>query len=326
MSDNNNYQVLLYYKYTAIDDPEEFAAEHLEFCKEVGLRGRILVAEEGINGTVSGTVEQTEQYMEHMQEDPRFSDMVFKIDDAEEHAFKKMHVRPREELVTLRLDEEDVDPREHTSKALPPKEFYEAMLEEDTVILDARNTYEYDVGHFRGAIRPDIEAFRELPQWIKENKEMLEGKKVLTYCTGGIRCEKFSGWLENEGIEDVAQLKGGIVTYGKDPEVQGKLWDGQCYVFDERITVPVNQTEHVVVGKDHFDGEPCERYVNCANPDCNDQILCSEENEHKYMRGCCHECRVHPRNRYVEEHGLSEEEVEARINQIEMEDTIRTKV
>src|SRR5690625_7755333 len=91
---------------------------------------------------------------------------------------------------------------------------------------------------------------------------MLEGKRVLTYCTGGIRCAKFTGWMLDKGL-DVAQLEGGIVTYGQDPEVQGKLWDGQCYVFDERITVPINRTEHVVVGRDHFDGTPCERYVNC---------------------------------------------------------------
>src|SRR5690625_5903240 len=108
------------------------------------------------------------------------------------------------------------------------------------VILDTRNDYEYDVGQFRGAIRPDITTFRELAEWVEENKEMLEGKRVLTYCTGGIRCAKFTGWMLDKGL-DVAQLEGGIVTYGQDPEVQGKLWDGQCYVFDERITVPINR-------------------------------------------------------------------------------------
>ena len=310
------YRVLLYYMYVPIDNPEEFAAEHLTFCKELGLKGRILVAEEGINGTVSGTVEQTEQYMKAMKEDPRFAEMVFKVDEADDHAFKKMHVRPRKELVTLRL-EDDVNPRELTGKYLSPKEFFEAMQDEDTIVVDARNDYEYELGHFRNAIKPDIKAFRELPDWIRENKEMLEGKKILTYCTGGIRCEKFSGWLVKEGFEDVGQLHGGIVTYGKDPEVQGKLWDGQCYVFDERIGVPVNQTEHVIVGSDYFTGDPCERYVNCANPECNKQILCSEENEHKYLRACTHECRVHPRNRYVKEHGLSEEEVAVRLQQLE---------
>ncbi|ENH96368.1 rhodanese-related sulfurtransferase [Gracilibacillus halophilus YIM-C55.5] len=267
-------------------------------------------------------MEQTNKYMEAMHNDPRFADMPFKVDEADGHAFKKMHVRPRPEIVTLRL-EEDIDPNEQTGKYLTPREFYEAMQEEDTVVLDARNDFEYDLGHFRGAIRPDIETFRELPEWVEENKEKLEGKKVLTYCTGGIRCEKFSGWLKEQGIaEDVGQLQGGIVTYGKDPEVQGELWDGQLYVFDERISVPVNQKEHVVVGRDYFDGEPCERYVNCANPDCNKQILCSEENEHKYMRGCTHECRVHPRNLYIAEQNLTQEDIDAKLQRIEEEDGV----
>src|SRR5690625_3972746 len=120
------------------------------------------------------------------------------------------------------------------------------MQDEDTVILDTRNDYEYDVGHFRGAIRPDIQTFRDLPKWVQENKHLIEGKRILTYCTGGIRCEKFTGYLIKEGFEDVAQLEGGIVTYGKDPEVQGKLWDGLCYVFDNRLT----RSEERRVGKE----------------------------------------------------------------------------
>lgn len=106
------------------------------------------------------------------------------------------------------------------------------------------------------------------------------------------------------------------MTYGKDPEVQGRLWDGQCYVFDDRIGVPINRVEHVIVGRDHFTGEPCERYVNCANPECDKRIFCTEENEHKYLRGCTHECRTHPNNLYVKEQGLTEEEVKSRLEQI----------
>ncbi|MHA6253054.1 oxygen-dependent tRNA uridine(34) hydroxylase TrhO [Oceanobacillus sp. CAU 1775] len=314
--EKEKYQVLLYYNYVHIEDPETFAADHLKFCKEVGLKGRILVAEEGINGTVSGTVEQTQKYMDMMHADERFADMIFKIDEHEGHAFKKMHVRPRNELVTLRL-EDDINPLELTGEYLEPKEFHKALQDEDVIVLDARNDYEYDLGHFRGAIRPDIETFRDLPDWVRENKEMFEGKKILTYCTGGIRCEKFSGWLVREGFEDVAQLHGGIAMYSKDPEVQGDLWDGKMYVFDERISVPINQKEHVVVGKDYFDGTPCERYVNCANPECNRQYLSSEENEYKYMRSCSHECRVSPRNLYVQEHNLTEEEVAERLQAIE---------
>lgn len=310
---NHTHNVLLYYLYTPIENPEEFAAEHLAACKELELKGRILVSHEGINGTCSGTLEQTEQYMEMMKSDPRFADIVFKIDEADGHAFKKMHVRAKKEIVHLGL-EEDINPNELTGTYLEPKEFYKLMQDQDTVVIDARNDYEYDLGHFRGAVRPDVETFRDLPEWIRDNKEQFEGKKILTYCTGGIRCEKFSGWLKREGFEDVNQLHGGIVTYGKDPEVQGKLWDGQLYVFDERIAVPVNQVEHTIVGKDHFTGEPCERYVNCANPECNAKILCSEENEHKYMRSCSDECREHPRNRYAFEHELTGEQVQQRLD------------
>ncbi|WP_150283971.1 rhodanese-related sulfurtransferase [Rummeliibacillus sp. TYF-LIM-RU47] len=309
------YQVLLYYFYTKIEDPTQFAQEHLAYCQSNELKGRILVAPEGINGTLSGTVEATNAYMDYMRNNPLFEGIVFKIDEAEGHAFKKMHVRPKDELVNLHL-EEDINPNELTGEYLEPAEFLKRMQEDNTVVIDARNTYEYDLGHFRGAIRPDIQTFRELPEWINENKEQFEGKQILTYCTGGIRCEKFSGWMKREGFDNVAQLHGGIVTYGKDEVAKGQLWDGQCYVFDERIAVPVNQVEHVIVGRDHFDGEPCERYINCANPECNKQILCSEENEHKHLGGCTHECRVHPRNRYIAKHQLTESEVLDRLAQI----------
>ena len=311
-----DYRVLLYYQYVPIEDGETFAQKHLADCKELGLKGRILVADEGINGTVSGTIEQTNAYMELMKNDPRFSSTIFKIDEAEQNAFKKMHVRYRPELVNLSL-EDDVNPLELTGAYLDPKEFREAMLDENTVVIDARNDYEFDLGHFRGAIRPDIRSFRELPQWIRDNKEQFMEKRVLTYCTGGIRCEKFSGWLVREGFKDVGQLHGGIATYGKDPEVQGDLWDGQMYVFDSRIAVPINQKEHVIVGRDWFDGSPCERYINCGNPECNRQMLASEENEAKYLGACSHECRVHPNNRYIKAHQLSNQEVQERLALLE---------
>ncbi|GEQ00517.1 rhodanese-related sulfurtransferase [Staphylococcus arlettae] len=307
-----DYQVLLYYKYTTINDPETFASEHLDFCKDLELKGRILVSTEGINGTVSGTTEATNKYMEAMQADPRFKDITFKIDAAEDHAFKKMHVRPRKEIVALDL-EEDVNPNELTGKYLSPIEFKQALESDDTIVIDARNDYEYDLGHFRGAVRPNITRFRDLPDWIKENKEQFMDKKIVTYCTGGIRCEKFSGWLLKEGFEDVAQLKDGIATYGKDPETQGELWDGKMYVFDERISVEINQVEKTVVGKEWFDGTPCERYINCSNPDCNKQILVSEENEARYLGACSHECATHERNRYVAKHNISEEEKAQRL-------------
>lgn len=314
-----DYRVLLYYNYTKIENPEQFAKEHLALCKSLGLKGRILVAEEGINGTVSGTIEATQQYMDWMHNDERFKDTWFKIDESEGHAFRKMFVRPRKELVALNL-EEDVDPLRLTGEYLDPKAFKEALLDEDTIVLDARNDYEYDLGHFRGAIRPDIRNFRELPEWIRENKEKFMDKKVVTYCTGGIRCEKFSGWLLREGVENVAQLHGGIATYGKDPEVKGEMWDGKMYVFDDRISVEINQVDKQIIGKDWFDGTPCERYINCGNPSCNRQIITSEENEAKHLGGCCYDCAASETNRYIKRNGISEEERATRLAAIVSEE------
>ncbi|MED1864566.1 rhodanese-related sulfurtransferase [Fictibacillus nanhaiensis] len=294
-------RVLLYYKYVPIDDPESFKDEHLKFCKDLGLLGRIIVAPEGINGTVSGTYEQTQIYMDHLKADPRFEDIVFKIDEVEEHAFKKIFVRHKKELVTWRF-EDDVDPNQLSGKRLSPKEFYEALQDEDVIVIDGRNDYEYEIGHFRGAIRPDVKASRDFPKWVRENISQFKDKKVLTYCTGGIRCEKFSGFLLQEGFQDVSQLEGGIVTYGKDDEVQGKLWDGKLYVFDERISVPVNRTdEDVVIATCYYCGKTEDRYVNCANPECNKQHVCCTECEVKHKRSCSKECLDHPRNRYETE-------------------------
>ena len=291
------YQVLLYYHYTPIEDPESFAEHHLKYCKKLGVLGRIIVSSDGINGTLSGTFEQTNTYMHDLKSIKGFEDMSFKIDVEDAHAFNRISVKVKKEIVNLGL-EDDINPHELTGTYLEPKDYYEKLKDPNVVVVDARNNYEYDLGHFRNAIKPDIKNFRDIPSWFKKHKQLFEGKTVLTYCTGGVRCEKWSGFLKREGIEDVYQLKGGIVTYGKDPVVQGELWDGACYVFDSRISVPVNRVNPIIVGRDHFTGEPCERYINCANPECNKQILCSEENEIKYRGSCCDACREHPLNRY----------------------------
>jgi len=312
-----SYYVILYYHYAHIEDLESFRESHYEFCVNHNLLGRVYVAKEGINGTLSGLKENVESYMNHLRSDSRFKDIVFKIDEADEHAFEKMHVRVKKELVNLSLAE-DINPKKLTGEYVEPKDFYKRMQEENTLVIDARNDYEHMVGHFRGAIKPNIRNFRELPKWIKDNEELLRGKKILTYCTGGIRCEKFSGFLKAEGHEHVGQLKGGIVTYGKDEVAKGQLWDGQCYVFDKRLKVPINRVEHVIVGRDHFDGTPCERQINCANPECNKQILASEENEHKHLGGCTYECSSHKLNRYIIKHQLTNDEVDMRLSKLRL--------
>lgn len=293
-----DYRVLLYYKYVTIEDTDAFVREHRALCERLGLLGRILVAQEGINGTVSGTAEAAEAYMDALHADPRFADMPFKIDEADGHAFKKLIIKVRPEIVRLGLDS-DVNPLQRTGRRLSPKEFYEAMQQEDVVVIDARNDYEYNVGHFKGAVAPTVKTFRDFPQWVRETLAQYKDKKVLTYCTGGIRCEKFSAMLLEEGFKDVSQLDGGIVTYGKDPEVQGRLFEGSCYVFDERVTVPVNRTgEAKVISHCHYCGTECERYVNCANLACDHQFLCCVNCEFEHRRSCSPACETAENHEY----------------------------
>lgn len=284
------YRVLLYYKYVTIEDPVAFSDEHRAFCNELGVKGRILVSHEGINGTLSGTVEQTQKYMDYMHAHPLFEDLFFKIDPHEGHAFKKMFVRPRKEIVTWRLDKK-INPAVKTGKRLSPKEFYEHLQRDDVIVIDGRNDYEYDIGHFRGAIRPDVRTTREFPEWIRKNLSDFKDKKIITYCTGGIRCEMLTAFMLEEGFEDVAQLNGGIVTYGKDPEVKGQLFDGKCYVFDERISVPINCVEDVVVGKCYHCGTPEDHYINCEYDFCHKQHVVCPECAEKYNHYCSTECK-----------------------------------
>ncbi|MBV6479440.1 MAG: hypothetical protein HGGPFJEG_02213 [Ignavibacteria bacterium] len=284
------YRVLLYYKYVRINEYEKYADLHLKFCQSLGVKGRIVIAPEGINGTISGTEEQTNAYIYAMRMDDRFRDMEFKIDNAEGHAFKKLYVRPKNEIVTLKL-EEDIDPNQISGKRLKPAEFLEEMKKDNVVIIDARNDYEFDIGHFKNAIRPDVRNFKQFPDWIKKNKERFKDKKILAYCTGGIRCEKFSGLLLREGLVDVNQLHGGIIAYSKDPITKGSMFEGKCYVFDERISVEVNFAEgYTLIGKCYHCGKPCDRYVNCAHLSCHFQFICCDECEIKYKRSCSKEC------------------------------------
>jgi UPF0176 protein len=290
MNQQTKYAVLLFYKFIKIPDAEEFAREHLAYCKDLGIKGRILIADEGINGTLSGTEEQTEQYMNAMRGNTLFADMVFKIDATDGHTFKKMFVRYKKELVTFRF-EEDTDPNVLSGTKLDPKQFHEYLQRDDVIVLDGRNGYEYDLGHFRNAIRPNVETSKEFPDWIRENLGEHKDKPILTYCTGGIRCEKLSGFLLKEGFQEVYQLDGGIVTYGKDEDVQGRLFDGKCYVFDERISVPINHTdEAIVVGRCHHCGKPADKFINCALDSCHDQHIVCEECESAHHGYCSDEC------------------------------------
>ncbi|TVY12396.1 rhodanese-related sulfurtransferase [Candidatus Phytoplasma pini] len=292
-----NYSVILYYKYIRIINPEEFKKQHFDYCKKINLVGRVIVSFEGINGTLSGLQENINQYISFMQKQKDFNDINFQIEHVTKNVFRKLSIKFKEEIVSLKLDK-DLFPPDVSKNYLKPKEFYQLLQEKNVLVLDVRNNYEYSLGHFQNAINPDINNFRDLPYWLEKNLDILKNKKILTYCTGGVRCEKISAFLKIKGIDEVYQLKGGIVAYSQDKEIKGQLFNGKVYVFDQRIVSEANHQKHVIVGKDFFDQTPCERYINCANPICNKQILCSEENEHKYLGSCSIKCRQHYLNRY----------------------------
>lgn len=292
MTNRSPHQVLLFYRYVAIEHPGAMAAEQRAICGRLGLRGRILVSKEGINGTVSGTREDTEAYMRAMRDAPPTAAMEFKIDAVDGHVFPGLSVKEREEVVTLGLGRESgVNPTSRKGIRLTPREFYEAMQEKDVVLLDARNDYETALGRFRGAICPEVGNFRDFPDWIRENLSLLKDRKILTYCTGGIRCEKLSGFLLEEGFSRVFQLEGGIINFSHDEATRGRDFEGLCYVFDERVVTEVNRTEtRVVISRCRHCGELSPRYRNCAWPECNGQFFCCERCERERGRFCSGDC------------------------------------
>ena len=206
---NTAWPVILFYKYVPIADPEAFAAGQRVLCSSLGLKGRVLIAAEGINGTLAGPVDAVNEYTSALHADARFADVAFKVSAGDENTFPKLVVKVRPEIVTLGAGDLVADQQNQ----LPPAE-WKRMIEEDedVVLLDVRNRFESDAGRFEGAVVCEIENFRDLRQYV-EKLEPLKEKKVLMYCTGGIRCEKASALLRSRGFQDVYQLHGGIVTY-----------------------------------------------------------------------------------------------------------------
>ncbi|PKL90107.1 MAG: hypothetical protein CVV23_01825 [Ignavibacteriae bacterium HGW-Ignavibacteriae-2] len=291
-----NYTILLFYKYIKIDDPHKFQQEHLNFCLENNIRGRVFVSEEGINATVSGTKENIEKYKNELRRYPEFEDIWFKEDESLEHAFNKTHVRVKKEIVHSGLQDVSLA---NGGKRLNPgelKKFYEDN--EDFVIIDARNTYESVIGKFKNAITPRLDTFRDWTKVAEEYKEFKD-KKVVTYCTGGIRCEKASAYLIENGFKNVYQLDGGIVTYTK--QFPDTFWEGSVFVFDERRIVEPNKKEELKhIGQCYYCGTKTSWYINCHNQNCDKLLVtchkCKEENDY-----CCSdECRSsdNKRSRY----------------------------
>jgi UPF0176 protein len=273
--------VLLYYKFVNVPNAEFEIMQHKLVCAGIGLKGRILIASEGINGTVAGTRAQLKQYTDYMEAHPQFGSIVFKRTPAGKMPFGKLIVKYRPEIVTLG---KSVD-MSKTGKYLTPEEFHNILEnEKDIAVVDMRNNYEYEVGRFDGAIQPDTTKFYELPKKIK-NLKLNPNQKVLTYCTGGIRCEKATALLAEEGFEDVYQLEGGIAKYlEKYPDGHFK---GKNFVFDERmVTNTDTQSGAAVLGKCAHCKKASDRYIDCTKPDCHQLFICCKDCQ-KQHSGLC---------------------------------------
>jgi len=281
------HPVILYYKYVDIEEPERFVAEQRALCTQLGLKGRLLVASEGINGTLSGLPSPVEHYMSSLRADLRFSDIEFKLSEGAPDTFPRLAIKVRPEIVTLGAG---IPLKADLDNHLSPADWKRRLEEDpDVVVVDVRNRYESDAGRFDGALACDIENFRELPAYV-ETLEELRDKTVLMYCTGGIRCEKASALFRAKGFEKVFQLHGGIVNYQK--EFGNEHWLGECFVFDKRMTVRVDDGLKPV-GRCAHTGRTSGRLVNCLHDLCHKLFILAEETEAEDPETVlCPECKA----------------------------------
>jgi predicted sulfurtransferase len=283
-------RILLFYKYVVIENPQATCDWMKAACTGLDLKGRIILAEEGINGTLAGTIEATTAFTKMMDAHPLFKKIDFKdsIEQGEYDFFPRLRVVVKNEIVRM-----DVDPRAVTAdqggKHLTPEQVHKLLANkpDDLVVLDGRNFYEARVGHFEGAIKPEIQYFRQFPQYIDDNLEQFKDKQVFMYCTGGIRCERASAYLKLKGVaKEVFQLKGGIHRYiEKYP--QG-YFRGKNYVFDDRIEVSANND---IVGTCELCAVPYDTYTNCLNATCNKHFIGCPDCVQKLADTCSENCK-----------------------------------
>lgn len=269
-----DYEVLLFYKYTAIDDPDSVKNSQRVLCEEIGLKGRIIIAHNGINGTVEGIKEKTDLYIKNMKKDPRFADIVFKKSTSNGKALHKLQIRVRKDLVSDHTEEWGIDPRKTTGKYLTAEELHEWFKKgKKFYIVDMRNNYEHQSGHFKDSILPDIDNFRDLPKVLPKLKKYRD-LPIITVCTGGIRCERASGLLLKNGFKEVYQLEGGIVSYMEKYPNEDFL--GKLYVFDNRLVMgfETDSPKHEIVGRCIICNEKSENYVNCRDGICHRHFIC----------------------------------------------------
>lgn len=263
MNSEEKYQILLFYKYVLIKEPEKVRDWMFEIATDLNLKGRFIIAREGINITLEGTISNTEIFIQKLQSDERFQNIHFKKSEGSGAAFPRLSVKVRPEIVSLKLGVCDIDPNQTTGQYLKPEELHNWIKEsKEFFIVDMRNVYEHSVGRFKDSICPPMNNFRDLPKVVKKIKH-LKNKTVVTVCTGGIRCEKASGYLISQGFKDVYQLSGGIVSYME--KYPNEDFEGKLYVFDGRVAMGfyTDDSKHKVIGRCEACGIASENFVNC---------------------------------------------------------------
>jgi UPF0176 protein len=229
------FRVAALYRFVRLDRCEELRAPLAAFCCSRGIKGTLLIAREGINGTVAGSEAAIADLIAHLEAMPEFAGLDVKYSAAGEMPFRRMKVRLKREIVTMGVP--DIDPLAGAGAYVDPGDWNALIADPDTVVVDTRNGYEVALGSFAGAIDPQTESFRDFPDWVARNRDALEGKKVAMFCTGGIRCEKATAYVKSQGIDEVFHLKGGILKYLEEVPAEESLWRGECFVFDERVSV-----------------------------------------------------------------------------------------
>jgi UPF0176 protein len=223
------------YKFVSLPDYEKLQKPLLDFCIAHNIKGTLLLALEGINGTIAGTPEDIHAVLNYLRQDIRFSDLEHKESYADSHPFYRMKVKLKKEIVTMGV--EGINPNNVVGTYVKPEDWNALISDPDVILLDTRNDYETHIGTFKGAIDPKTTTFREFPQFVAQNLDKTKNKKVAMFCTGGIRCEKASSFMKEQGFEEVYHLQGGILKYLETVPEAESLWEGECFVFDQRVGV-----------------------------------------------------------------------------------------
>ena len=263
-------KIILYYKFVPLPDPTMTMRWQRELCTRLNLKGRIIIAAHGINGTLGGELKDLKAYVREMNDTKELKGIEYKWSDGSRDDFPKLSVKVRKELVTL-LPNEAFNVFDKGTPLRP--EAWHQYIEEhpDSIILDARNDYESEIGAFKGAIKPKIKNFRDIKETLNE---LPKDEPILTYCTGDIRCEYLSAYMKHKGFKDVYHLDGGIVKYGEKYKDSGH-WEGKCYVFDRRISVAFSETAKDIGSCSRCSAETS-NYENCSIKTCNRLVLLCE--------------------------------------------------